>query len=290
MRGNMVMKKMLLIGILTAAVFMYMNNLAVAADPPHSSANSVKCESCHSVHKAAGSSLTNNASNANLCLSCHTSGGSATLKKLSAAMQATPGASGTSHRWDVAMPSLDSPNNAYGLRPTANLTSAVLKAKLTAFSNVITCSVCHNQHGQANAPWDPNAPSYAGAGTGSGRHFQRITDDLNNMCEDCHYYRVVTTSVRTYTGNKLSHPVVKVFTNAQLETPTVTDSTQFNAAPLEPASANWAQQTGARYHLNGGTDTNVTNNMVVDANKQTRCMSCHGIHYTDSSSGTIDQP
>lgn len=275
--------------LIIAAIFFYTINQTMAIDPPHSTVQSVQCNSCHSAHKASGTSLTNNASNANLCFSCHNVAGLASSKTLTASMQATPGTEGTSHRWDGMMPSVDSPDNVYGLRPSASLTN--FKTQLTSFGNVVTCSVCHMAHGQAKTSWDPNAPAYTGAGTGSGRHFQRISNDINQMCEDCHYYRkagTTGTNVRIYDGNKKSHPVVKIFTSGAGRD--VSDSTQFNDAPLEPDYAGWVAQTGARYHINGGSDNNVTNNIVVDSSKQTRCLSCHGIHYTDSSAGTIDGP
>lgn len=256
-----------------------------AVDVPHSTADGVKCNSCHTLHAAPGSSLTNNASNANLCISCHTALGAASSKPFAGIMQANVGArTGNSHRWDVTMPAVSNPGNAYGLRASADLGNATLRLKLTQFSNAITCSVCHNQHSQTFEPWDPNAPA-----TGYGRHFMRIANDLNNLCEDCHYYRTPgsgQTDVRTYDGNRKSHPVVKIFTNDPGRD--VTNSAQFNDAPLEPFI--WTPQAGARYHLNGGSDTNLTNNITVDAGKRIRCLSCHGMHYTDSNSATVDQP
>lgn len=126
-----------------------------------------------------------------------------------------------------------------------------------------------------------------------GRHFQRSANSLNQACEDCHYYRSPAsgqTDVETWTGKPLSHPVGKVFTSANGETPNVADPSQFNSAPLKPAFDNWSAQTGGRYQYNRGSDTNSTNNLVVDPTGQVRCLSCHGIHYTDSDSGTVDQP
>lgn len=122
-----------------------------------------------------------------------------------------------------------------------------------------------------------------------GGDFQRVDNDLNQLCEDCHYYRVATpyTDVRTYDGNLKSHPVGVVFTNANGETPDISDTTGFNTAPLETSGD---AQTGSRYHLNGGTDTNLTNNLVVDRLAKTRCLTCHGIHFTDSDSATVDGP
>ncbi|MBI5675404.1 MAG: hypothetical protein HZC48_06205 [Nitrospirae bacterium] len=63
-------------------------------------------------------------------------------------------------------------------------------------------------------------------------------------------------------------------------------------APYEPDCKGAAcAQTGApRYHLNSGTDTNSTNNIVFDSSGKMRCLSCHGMHYTDSNSSTEDKP
>ncbi len=68
-------------------------------------------------------------------------------------------------------------------------------------SGKIMCSTCHDQHSQAREPFDPAAPAYGGAGTGAGRHFQRITNDTAQMCTDCHAARNVTSSAAG------SHPV-----------------------------------------------------------------------------------
>lgn len=271
--------------LVTSVVFISMGT-ALAIDAPHPA----DCANCHTFHGSPGPSLTAAATNENLCLSCHASGKPASGKPFASSMQAVPGVSGTSHRWDASMPPSSSPNNTYGLRATADLTNSPMKQRLGNFDDKVVCSVCHDVHSQAYAPWDPFSSATPGA---SGRHFQRDNNDLNQLCEDCHYYRTPAsgqTSVRTYTGNKLSHPVVKIFSSSQGETPDVSDTTQFNTAPREPAAASWSAQTGARYHLNGTGDTNLTNNIVLDANKRTRCLSCHGIHYADSDSSTTDGP
>lgn len=65
----------------------------------------------------------------------------------------------------------------------------------------VVCSVCHNQHSQLMTPADPAAPPYNGAGTGWGRHFQRVDNDANQMCHVCHSVRNVVTS------SQGSHPV-----------------------------------------------------------------------------------
>ena len=87
---------------------LFLGSALTASDPPHDGSRSIQCLSCHKAHGAVGGALTNVAGNANLCLSCHVSGGSAAAKALLAVNQALPGgglpagtsASGTSHRWD----------------------------------------------------------------------------------------------------------------------------------------------------------------------------------------------
>lgn len=292
MGGTIFMKRLLiasLILLLAFGITLYIKDQTIAADAPHVTTQSVFCNSCHSIHRAAGTGLTKDANNYNLCLSCHSSSGIASTKRLHTTMQAEPGSQGTSHRWDRSMAEGVAPlnlvagdsNNIYGLRPVSELPTGALKSRLGAYGNVITCSVCHNQHGQASTPWDPNAPA-----SGDGRHFQRTSNELNQMCEECHAYRKAATSgtdVTTYDGTKKSHPVVKNLTSD------VANPNGFiGAAPLEPIWIN-SQQTGSRYHLDpgGGSDIN-RNNLVVDSSGKVRCLSCHGVHYTDSDSVTID--
>lgn len=308
------MKRVLMVLTIIIVGVVVLLSVAIAIDPPHDATRSTQCNSCHSLHNSAGPGLTKEAENYNLCMSCHTAGGSASGKPFQTSSQAVPGVSGTSHRWDASMPQTDDPNNPYGLRRVDSLTNTALKARLGIFGTCsnpsyinkttcesnggtwtakVVCSVCHNQHSQAANTWDPNAPSYEGSGTGSGRHYQRAANDLNQLCEDCHYYRSPAqagTDVRTWDGNKKSHPVAKIFTSANGETPDVTKPSQYHTAPREPQAASWSAQTGTRYQQNGTGDTNPTNNIVVGSDGRIRCLSCHGIHYTDSDSTTVDQP
>lgn len=283
-----------IIGLIAVSVLLSFGT-AAAIDTPHTG----NCQACHMLHNSLGSSLTNQDTNANLCMSCHTTAGTAFQKPFASSDQANIGPGRTSHSWSGLMPATDNPDNAYGLRSITNL-SAALKTALTKNCNKsgttcvsypTTCSVCHNQHIQSAAPWDPNAPAYV-TGNGSGRHFMRADNNLNQLCEDCHYYRtpasmpggtVSQTDVRTWDGNKKSHPM-------QLSLSGASNPSRFHTAPVEPEAAAWAAQTGSRFQGNGGTDTNPTNNLVFDSSQQIRCLTCHGIHYTDSDSGTVDQP
>ncbi len=121
------------------------------------------------------------------------------------------------------------------------------------------------------------------------RGFVRIANTSSELCIECHYwYRddavingISRTNVRVWDGNPKSHPV-----NVSLSS--VTNPNQYFPQPLEP---NFNPQTGApRYHINGIDDNNNTNNLVLDASGRIRCMTCHGVHFTDSNSTTIDIP
>jgi len=257
-----------------------------ALDPPH---DGLQCNDCHTLHNAPGVALSADAANVNLCMSCHNPVGQASNYPFNDAMQAVPGISGNSHAWKP-MPAVSSPDNPYGLRATADLSSTAMKRRLQSFGDVVTCSVCHDQHSQLKSPWDPASSTTPGDG---GRHFMRDDNYLNQLCEDCHYYRAISphTDTRTWDGNYKSHPIGKIFSSGAGETPDVADTTQFNTTPLEPASASWAPQGGGpRYNQNGGSDTNLTNNIILDSSARVRCLSCHGIHYTDSDSSTEDSP
>lgn len=170
-----------------------------ATDAPHNPPRLTQyCLDCHTLHNAPGTTLTAAAGNHNLCMSCHNPTGLASPRPFAAADQAVPGTTGNSHRFD-----------ALAINPVREtlepLTPALNLALAGATSNPnkrVMCSTCHNQHDQTNAPFDPKAP----AGNAWGRHYQRIANNTNQMCLDCHRTRDLN-SVRTWTGSNLSHPV-----------------------------------------------------------------------------------
>lgn len=114
----------------------------------------------------------------------------------------------------------------------------------------LTCSACHNQHLQAETPFDHDAPAYGGAGTGAGRHFQRINDETNQMCSDCHAARYVGGS------GAGSHPVnVAIPAGGGYQTPlpsqtrTITRTRTSTGTPTRtstPTATNTATQTSTR--------------------------------------------
>ncbi len=114
------------------------------------------------------------------------------------------------------------------------------------------------------------------------RNYMRISNNEGQLCEACHYYMTPqgqAADIKTWNGRKKSHPVGRSLQEA---------GSSYHPVPLD---ANLAPQAGApRYHLNAEGDTNLTNNLVMDAQGRVRCMTCHGIHYTDSNTETEDQP
>jgi predicted CXXCH cytochrome family protein len=102
----------------------------------------------------------------------------------------------------------------------------------------IMCSTCHDQHSQELTPFDPDAPAYAGAGTGEGRRFQRISNETAQMCLDCHSTRDVGSLASQGEAN-LSHPVGVTIPGGDYQTPL---------------------------------------NLPLDASNNVACLSCHEMH------------
>jgi predicted CXXCH cytochrome family protein len=96
--------------------------------------------------------------------------------------------------------------------------------------------------------------------------FLRLDNSADALCLDCHSQRNMG-SVRTYTGSPLSHPVgVSLPATATYHNPPL--DVDGNPQP---------------------SDGNTTNDFVLNGGV-VRCTSCHGVHYKDSNSGTVDGP
>jgi hypothetical protein len=102
----------------------------------------------------------------------------------------------------------------------------------------------------------------------------------DKFCRDCHAAWVMTHDadliggggVQSYDGNFKSHPVgVGLNANAQ---------GYDRAAPLDGHGV--AQDTG--------DDGNPTNDLRLDQFGNVQCLTCHGVHYADSNTETLDQP
>ena len=305
---------------------------AFATDPPHNALFSIKCVTCHQLHKAPGGTITRVKGNANLCMSCHTLGGTAAAHPFTSLDQAVPSpglptgvsASGTSHRWDsgasgrvaavatntstgrvesagaytgvyakaytitittagavgtarfgwtatsppggsavnlataasvaldqgITVAFTDGVGTSFVLgdrwyvyvRPDINQpTSGPMSARVS--NGKIMCSTCHDVHSQAREPFDTAAPPYAGAGSGASRHFQRIANDTDLMCMNCHAARNVTAS------SAGSHPVGVAIPAGAYRNPTL--------VPLDKTLSN------------------------------VRCSSCHTVHYAPMADGKL---
>lgn len=96
--------------------------------------------------------------------------------------------------------------------------------------------------------------------------FLRLDNSANALCLDCHRSRNMT-SVRTHTGSDLSHPVGV----------SIPVATEYHSPPLD---------------VDGNpqpSDGNTTNDLVLNSGTVV-CTTCHGVHYADSNSGTVDGP
>ncbi len=235
---------MKLIGIIVCAgLTLFTTGNLFATDDPHGTTDAIYCDQCHITHNTLGDILVNATDSlvSTLCLSCHTPGGWAGMSKvLSSADKADPGTSGTSHAWDVP-----ADNSARG---AALPTTQVLLDHLSA-DNKITCATCHDPHANSISP------------------FLRLDNSADALCLDCHSSRNMS-SVKTYTGQNLSHPVGQ----------TLPATSTYHSTPLD---------------VDGNpqpSDGNTTNDLSLLGGTTVSCVSCHGVHYTDSNSGTVDGP
>ncbi len=330
-----------------------------AVDMPHWTASG--CGACHLAHQTAGNDLTSVAGNANLCMSCHVAGGSASSKAFVSADQALPwpglptgtNAAGSSHRWDAsaaghllylggaATPSAGTlfssgvytgafaktytlqilaagnvgtarfnwsattPGGGSGLNiltgtnvpldsgvlmtfvngtnvsfqtgdkwnlfvrtDLRNPTNALLLAHMT--NGMLRCSTCHDQHSEQVLPFDPAAQPYAtnlaGAFIGTNRHFMRVTNNFNQLCNDCHAPRKVAVAAAG------SHPVEITFAaDLKHRLPTI--------LPMESGSTNLGCLTCHQVHHGPDTDgklLRLTNSVAL-------CNDCHTLSDTASS-------
>ena len=83
-------------------------------------------------------------------------------------------------------------NDIFYLYVRADLRAPVAAAMQGRTENgTMMCSSCHDQHLQAQAPFDPAASATYTAGVTNNRHFQRVANNAGGMCGDCHAKRDV---------------------------------------------------------------------------------------------------
>ncbi len=140
-----------------------------------------------------------------------------------------------------------------------------------------------------DVPLDSNVTVTFGAGNfevgerwefaGAWPFLRNIMDSGDNAtgetyCRDCHRAWVMThTEIEAYDGSYKSHPVgVALNANGQ----------SYNRIP--PLDGNGADQGTA------GADANDTNDLRLSAGNIVQCLTCHGVHYVDSNTQTVDVP
>jgi hypothetical protein len=101
-------------------------NAEIVLDPPHGPPI-IDCDSCHPV---------DDQTNADLCITCHAGMSSSTWADWQPSDQASPGTSGTSHRWDADVFSWE-----YGAEFPL---STEMNTRLNGTN--LMCSTCHDQH------------------------------------------------------------------------------------------------------------------------------------------------
>lgn len=152
----------------------------------------------------------------------------------------------------------------------------------------LTCSMCHSQHFQARASWDPLSDTTYSAGITNNRHMMRLNNELSQLCEDCHRTRAM--SYTRASGSDASYPAdgANVFSHPVAE---LLNSQGYDySAPLDANGSAQTNSPSAPRRYAGDKDGNPTNNQVLDKDGKIRCMSCHRMHYTDSNQITNDVP
>ncbi len=165
--------------------------VAGATDAPHT----YECRVCHDIHNALGAvGLSQFSTNVSLCQSCHQPGGDAERFVITGQTGATPGVSGTTHRFNV-----NSVNPTWeAVKPTHPEVRARLEHNPSFPDSAVVCSTCHDQHSQAVVPFlRVEADSLCGA-CHTTRGQRAVTANANirrrgDQCGDCHNMQVPDT-------------------------------------------------------------------------------------------------
>ena len=163
------MRRSLITTLAALSLFLTSGRARAQEDQPHSRVNNLTCMSCHLDQDIFGHQITTSAGNANLCQSCHQSGGLASKVPLAESQQARPrpdvvtqwSPTGTSHRWDAAVSGRVESVNA-----TPN--NAILTGGTYTGPYAVTYTITISSAGDAGTArfgWTGSGPN-TGSGTG----------------------------------------------------------------------------------------------------------------------------
>lgn len=173
-------------------------------------------------------------------------------------------------RTDLRLPDFNIPAERQMAARLAEVTRNPDRSFNTTNAKVV-CSVCHDQHSQENAPFDPSAPAFSGAGSGEGRHFQRENNDLNQMCRVCHSPRDVQNS------DQGSHPIRVPIPAGDFQTPA--------ALPLDSNSEVSCMTCHLpHYSDSGGANAGEGDGYILRDHINSICMQCHTL--ADTAAGS----
>lgn len=242
------MKKFNSFILLSLAMLLAMPLSVYAIVAPHTNVNQVGCSSCHNATVSATTSFNN------MCVTCHRPGSSNTF--VSSVFYQSDAANiynrfnGYSSGIAPAKLKFTSHNWAGSEEAPEAGASRPTNSKMNpaTLGTSLSCARCHNVH-LARSTSTNSAP------------FLRTLNGNDEMCRDCH-------RTRDTSSHQLgSHPVNFRYTSASSKA--VTNSSEYF---VPPRNANPANPTAS----------------MKLVNSKIQCTSCHGIHYTDSNSGTVD--
>ena len=235
--------------ILTAVLVAMVATSAFAIDPPHDATNGVVCANCH----YAGSTI-NTVGFTNFCNTCHSPGGKASLHPFAPNDASNIFGNVTP---DGRTGTINQNSHSWGGGLSVPRAGAV---DPTAGNTVTTsplyyapltglnCDRCHALHGTIQSATN-------------GFPFLRMLKDQDQICFECHSPR------KTINHTTGSHPVTMNYATAIQKFARYTTLFQTN-----PVNANPTNPTSAMQFKGG--------NLL--------CSTCHGMHYSDSSSKTFD--
>ena len=220
-------------------------------DEPHM-LDDVNCNRCHDIDAQPGGHLGLAEGQANLCISCHTTGGHALSTALRLADVADPygtnpdatDGAGSSHAYDV--PAVNAEADSVG--PTAG---GEMERYLD--SGNIKCTTCHEAHNS-----DVDAP------------FLRVGNTGDAMCKECHAARAEGL------GERGTHPVGFDYPSGVGEFP---DASTTGLPPLRDGRVECLTcHAPHRANSGGANDGAGDGTLLRGANDGTLCRTCHTEH------------